>query len=502
MVAQIITFAFQGIQVTEVEVQAHIASGLPAFNIVGLPDKTVAESKERIRAAFSSIALALPAKRITINLAPADLFKEGSHYDLPIALGILVAMEIIPQDIVSNFLVAGELALNGSIMNVNGILPAAIYANDNNNGIICPDSNGAEACWAGEMPIISTTSLLELINHFKGHQIIDSPKKPEISQNKPPYYNDLEDIKGQKMAKRALEIAAAGAHNMLMIGPPGSGKSMLASCLPGLIPTMDSQEILETSMIKSVSGQIKKGLISQYRAFRAPHHSCSMAAMIGGGRNAKPGEISLAHAGVLFLDELPEYNRSVLDSLRQPVENGYVTVARANAHVTYPANFQLIAAMNPCKCGYLSDADRACNKAPICSKQYLNKISGPLIDRFDMVIEVGAVDFLSHDIETQSENSATVKQRIMHARQKQESRYQHNTVKVNSEVSGEILLNSCNMDDECKKFIKDAAQKLNLSMRGYHRILRVSRTIADLENAPNVGISQIKETLAYRMPVI
>jgi magnesium chelatase family protein len=345
-VAHIFTVAFQGIEAREVDVQVHIAEGHPNFSVVGLADKAVAESRERVRAALSAIGLALPPKRITVNLAPADLPKEGSHYDLPIALGLLAAMGVLPRAELAGYTALGELSLDAQVTQVAGVLPAALAASTAQRGLVCPAESGAEAAWAGGAEIIATPSLIAFVNHMKGVQVL-SPPTARLAEDaiKIP---DLKDVKGQETAKRALEIAAAGGHNMLMVGPPGSGKSMLAARLPGLLPPLDAHEALELSMIQSLAGELRNGAISRRRPFRSPHHSASMAALVGGGLRVKPGEVSLAHLGVLFLDELPEFQRAVLDSLRQPIETGEAIVARANAHVRYPARFQLVAAMNPC----------------------------------------------------------------------------------------------------------------------------------------------------------
>src|SRR5689334_1299992 len=425
MVQRVATVAFEGIEARAVDVQVQVAPGLPAFNIVGLPDKAVSEAKERVRAALVASGLALPARRITINLAPADLPKEGSHYDLPIALGLMAAIGAVPHDALAGFTVLGELGLDGSIAAVAGALPAAIGANARSEGLICPAACGPEAAWASpEMEIVAPSSLIQLANHFKGTQVLSRPK-PGIRAEAPGAVLDLADIKGQESAKRALEVAAAGGHNLLMIGPPGSGKSMLAARLPTILPTLTPAELLEVSMIASVAGVIENGALTDKRPFRAPHHSASMPALVGGGLRARPGEISLAHNGVLFLDELPEFQPQVLDSLRQPLETGEVAIARANHRVVYPARFQLIAAMNPCRCGMANEPGYACKRAPNdrCVAQYLGRLSGPLLDRFDLVVDVPSVSAADLMTPPAQEGSAEAGARVLAARKIQIARY-------------------------------------------------------------------------------
>ena len=433
MIIHIASLTFNGIDITDVDVQVQISPGIPAFTIVGLADKTIAESKERVKAALSSIGLALPTKKILINLAPADLVKEGSHFDLAIACAILTAMNILPETEIVEYLIIGELSLDGSILPVNGALPAAVGATARGKGLICSNKNGSEVAWSGNENILVANNLIELVNHFKGLQVLIPPEA--IIQNKPVNYPDFKDIKGQKIAKRALEIAASGGHNLLMFGPPGSGKSRLASCLPGVLPKMSVKEILECSMISSIAGKFLDGKLTKTRPFRMPHHSCSLAAMVGGGvgKKVKPGEITLAHNGVLFLDELPEFPQHVVESLRQPIENGEILISRSNSHIKYPANFQLIAAMNPCKCGYLGDSYKECSKAPKCGDDYKMKISGPIIYRFDLNIEVPNINIYNYDLtnENPEEKSEDIAKRIEKVRLIQEKRYEGHDIRTN-----------------------------------------------------------------------
>lgn len=500
MTARVSTVAFQGIEVLDIDVQVQISAGFVAFTVVGLPDKAVGESRERVRAALNALGLALPPKRITVNLAPADVLKEGSHFDLPIALGLLVAMGVIPGDAVAGFTVLGELGLDGSIASVAGVLPAAIGANASGRGLICPAAQGGEAAWAGEVDILAPESLLALINHFKGTQVLSRPIAMMAEEEG--RVLDLKDIKGQESAKRALEVAAAGSHNLLMIGPPGSGKSMLAARLPGLLPPLGPAEALEVSMIHSVAGQLSEGKLLRRRPFRDPHHSASVPSLVGGGMRARPGEISLAHNGVLFLDELPEFQRGALEALRQPLESGRASVARANAHVTYPARVQLVAAMNPCRCGYLGDAGLACNKAPKCGAEYQSKISGPLFDRIDLHVEVPAVTPGDLSLPPAAEGSAQVAARIAAARQIQTERFERlapgRGIRCNAEADGELLEDIAAPEPQGRQLLTEAAERMRLSARGYHRVLRVARTLADLDGSATVRRIHIAEALTYR----
>ena len=409
MVARMVTVAFEGVEARRVDVEVQMTSGTVYFAVVGLGDKAVAESRERVRSAFASLGLALPAKRIVANLAPADLPKEGSHYDLPIALAVMACMGVIPPDSLAEWAAVGELGLDGTITSVAGVLPAAVTASAQGLGLIWP-----EAAWVGDCRVLAPRSLIALVNHFRGTQVMSPPKPgPALDGGS---MLDLRDVKGQEGAKRALEIAAAGGHNLLFVGPPGSGKSMLAQRLPGLLPPLSPAELLETSMVHSVAGLIARGALTRARPFRSPHHSASMAALTGGGTRAKPGEVSLAHNGVLFLDELPEFSAQALDSLRAPLETGEVMVARANVHVRYPARVQLVAAMNPCRCGHGGLGRGACGRAPRCIQSYQSRVSGPLMDRIDLQIDVPPVTAADLSLPPPAEGTAEAAARVARAR--------------------------------------------------------------------------------------
>lgn len=499
-VAHVSTVAFVGIEAREVDVQVHMAdaSGESAgrMAIVGLPDKAVAESRERVRAALHAIGLALPFKRITVNLSPADLPKEGSHYDVPIALGLLAAMGVLPSLEMAACLAMGELSLDGAIVPVAGVLPAAIKALELERTFICPEAAGPEAAWAAGLQVVAAPTLVALVNHLKGIQVLGQPQ-PRMAEDAASV-PDLRDVKGQETAKRALEVAAAGGHNLLMIGPPGAGKSMLAARLPGLLPALDPREALEVSMVQSLAGELKNGAIGRRRPFRAPHHSASMAALVGGGIRARPGEVSLAHLGVLFLDELPEFQRQVLESLRQPLETGETLVARANAHVRYPSRVQLVAAMNPCRCGYMSEAERACGRAPKCGTDYQSRLSGPLLDRIDLHVEVCPVSARDLALPPPAEGSREVAARVEVARAIQGERYRDAGVRTNAEADGVLLARVAAPDEPGQALLVKAVETLKLSARGYHRVLRVARTLADLEGRAQVARPHIAEALSYR----
>ncbi len=500
MVARVHTVAFQGIEVLDIDVEVQMASGIIAFTVVGLPDKAVAESRERVRGALNALGLAVPPKRITVNLAPADLLKGGSHFDLPIAVGLLIAMGVLPAEEMSGYTILGELGLDASIRPVAGVLPAAVGAVAHGRGIICPEATGGEAAWAGDLEVLAPPSLLALINHVKGSQVLTPPAAKVAAP--PRAYPNLSDIKGQETAKRALEVAAAGGHNLLMVGPPGSGKSMLAARLPGLLPPLSPAEALEVSMVHSVAGQLPADGITLSRPFRDPHHSASLAALIGGGLRVKPGEVSLAHKGVLFLDELPEFQRPTLEALRQPIESGRAVVARANQHVTYPARFQMVAAMNPCRCGHLDDPALACSRAPGCAREYQSKISGPLFDRLDLHVDVPAVSAADLSLPPPKEKSAQVAERVAAARAVQTARYADQDILTNAEADGELLEAVAAPDEPGRALLTQAAEQLKLSARGYHRVLRVARTLADMDGADGVARVHVAEALSYRRVMV
>jgi magnesium chelatase family protein len=497
-VSRAYTVAFQGVDARLVEVQCAVTAGLPAFSIVGLPDKAVSEARERVRAALTALSIALPAKRITINLSPADLPKEGSHFDLPIALALLAALDILPADVIAQVVALGELSLDGTMIPVIGALPAAIAAAEADCTLVCPKACGAEAAWVGAAQVIAPGTLLDCINHFNGRVVLSPAEPGEVTEDT--QCRDLRDVKGQERAKRALEIAAAGRHHLLMVGSPGSGKSMMAARMPGILPPLSAEEALETSMIHSLAGLLDEGGISRTRPFRTPHHTASMAAIVGGGRGAKPGEISLAHHGVLFLDEFPEFPRTVLETLRQPIETGDVVVARANAHIRYPCRFLLVAAANPCKCGYLADANRACSRAPNCGEDYMGRISGPLMDRFDLRLDVPPVTVEDLSLPEAGASSRDVAARVRRARDIQTARFaDHKDLRVNADAEGEVLEDIARPDTEGAALLQRAAERFHLTARGYHRILRVARTIADLDAAPDIRAPHLAEAVSYRM---
>ncbi len=501
MISRVRTVAFQGIEAVPVDVQVMVAPGKVGMSIVGLPDKAVAESRERVQAALHASGLSMPARKVTVNLAPADLPKEGSHYDLPIALGLMAAIGAVPGDMLAGYVVLGELSLDGAIAAVAGALPAAIGANAEGKGLICPFACGPEAAWAGaDIDILAPRSLIAIANHFRGTQVLS---RPEPGTHAPAGgLPDLADIRGQETARRALEVAAAGSHNLLMIGPPGSGKSMLAQRLPSILPPLTPKELLEVSMIASVAGELGEGKLTDRRPFRAPHHSASMASLVGGGLRARPGEVSLAHHGVLFLDEFPEFSPQTLDALRQPLESGECMIARANHRVTYPARIQLVAAMNPCRCGMAGEPGFRCARGERCRADYQARISGPLLDRIDLRIEVPAVSTRDLIRSDRAEKSAFVAERVARAREIQRQRFERLGVAgatTNAHCPPALIETIAAPDAAGMALLGDAADKLGFSARAYHRLLKVARTLADLDASETVGRLHVAEAIAYRM---
>ncbi len=500
MISRIGSVAFDGILAKNVDVQVNIAKGLPSFNIVGLADKAVSESKERVRSAFYAMGLGLPAQRITVNLSPADLSKEGSHFDLPIALAILGSIDILPKEDIMNYICLGEMALDGEIKPVNGVLAGSILASEEEKGLIFPISQLQELYLVKDrIELLPIKTLTDIINHFKGHSAINvntNDIKPNIIDDSK--FVELSSIKGQNSAKRAIEVIAAGSHNLLMIGPPGSGKSMLANALGGILPPLNTEEALEVSLIYSIAGELGgKSLISN-RPYRAPHHSASMPSLVGGGTKVKPGEITLAHNGILFLDEIAEFHKNILDALRQPIETGYVNISRVHSHVKYPANFQLIGAMNPCRCGYFGDIDRQCSKAPSCSKSYQSKISGPILDRMDLIIEVPVISIKDLNNKEYGSTTLEIKQKVFNAREIQLNRYHKYNIKTNSEASSEILNEVALINNDAQELLEKSVDKFKLSTRAYFRLIKVARTCADLERSKYINVSHIAEAVSYR----
>ncbi len=495
MFAKVKAVSFVGLEVKEIEVQVHITRGMPMFSIVGLANKSVSEAKERVRSAIASSGFQFPQSRITINLAPADTVKDGSHYDLPIAVGILTSMGIINQQDIDNRIIIGELSLDGNLNKIGGLLPTALFAQQKKYGIVCPFDCANEGMFvSSDIEITPAKSLSNLISILQKYEDKIMPEPLQI-QNENISFGDFSDVKGQEHAKRALEIAASGGHHVLMKGMPGSGKSMLAQRMITIMPDLTIDDMLEVGTVNSISNSLKDFTLSTQTPFRSPHHSASTPSIVGGGKKAKPGEITLAHKGILFLDEFAEYPSNVLESLRQPIETKYITISRAESHITYPADFQLIAAMNPCKCGYLGDVKRECSKAPLCAEDYTRKISGPIMERIDIHIIINPITANIFEKETKTiETSDQIKQRVIKARNIQHKRLG----KVNSNMIGSDIENFCTLTLECEKIIQKAMEKFGLSIRQYHKILKVSRTIADLAQCEDIQKAHLMEALSYR----
>jgi len=505
MVNKVTTATVIGLNAYKVSVETDVLNGLPSFSIVGLPDAAIIEARDRVRSAIKNSGYTFPAKKVVINLAPADLKKEGSNFDLPIAIGLLIEEEVLSEDLIKDYAFVGELSLDGTLRSVTGVLPIILGLKDLGiKNVIVPKANAFEAALAGTINIYGANSLNEVVAHFTDEKIA----KTEIDINKylaetsnQEYIYDFKDVKGQQKAKKALEIAAAGGHNMLMIGSPGSGKTLMAKCFASILPPLELQEALELTKIYSISGLLSPdNPLMTMRPYRAVHHTASANGIIGGGTNPKPGEITLAHRGVLFLDEMVEFPRNVLEVLRQPLEDGEIVISRAKHSIKYPAKFMLLGAMNPCPCGYLGDKEKQCTCSEFQISRYQSRLSGPLLDRIDLQVEVPRLT-AEELINTKSdaESSADIRKRVVNARKIQLERYKNDGILTNSELTSKLLKKYCQLDKQSSEMLKIASVKYQLSGRRYDRILKLARTIADLENSKDISQNHVMQALQYRM---